>query len=172
MTTFRAIQGDITQLHVDAIVNAANSSLQDGSGVNGAIHRAAGPELSQECRTLGGCPTGQARLTRGYRLPAKFIIHTVGPVWHGGTQNETKLLASCYRESLSLAAAQQLASIAFPCISTGIFGYPPEQATGVAIAAVRDFLRLPCSLREVIFCCYSAYDLAHYQSHLGSTEGG
>jgi len=126
----------------------------------------------QECRTLGGCPTGQARLTRGYKLPAKFVIHTVGPVWHGGTQNAAKLLASCYRESLSLAAAQQLASIAFPCISTGIFGYPPELAAEVAIAAVRDFLRSPCSLREVIFCCYSANDLAIYQSHLGSKEGG
>jgi len=172
MTTLRAIQGDITQLNVDAIVNAANASLLDGSGVNGAIHRAAGPELLQECRTLGGCPVGQARLTRGYRLPAKFVIHTVGPVWHGGTQNEAKLLASCYRESLSLSAAQQLASIAFPCISTGIFGYPPEQAVEVAIAAVREFIRSPSSLHEVIFCCYSASDLALYQSRLEHTEGG
>jgi O-acetyl-ADP-ribose deacetylase (regulator of RNase III) len=172
MTTLHAIQGDITQLTVDAIVNAANSSLLGGGGVDGAIHRAAGPELLQECRSLGGCPVGQARLTRGYKLPAKFVIHTVGPVWQGGTQGEAKLLASCYRESLSLAAARQLASIAFPCISTGVYGYPPKQAAEVAIATVQEFIRSPSSLREVIFCCYSASDLARYQSLLGNMEGG
>jgi O-acetyl-ADP-ribose deacetylase (regulator of RNase III) len=170
MTILRAIQGDITQLNVDAIVNAANSSLMGGSGVNGAIHRAAGPELLQECRTLGGCPTGQARLTRGYRLPARHVIHAVGPMWQGGGQNEANLLASCYRESLDLASRQQLASIAFPCISTGIFGYPPEQAVEVAIAAVRHYLRTPCSLQEVIFCCFSAGDLALYQTTLARPE--
>jgi O-acetyl-ADP-ribose deacetylase (regulator of RNase III) len=170
MTTLRTIQADITQLNVDAIVNAANSLLLGGSGVNGAIHRAAGPDLLQECHALGGCPTGQSRLTRGYKLPARFIIHTVGPVWHGGTRGEAKLLASCYRESLALAAAQQLASIAFPCISTSIYGYPPKQAVEVAIAAVHDFLRTPCSLQEVVFCCFSASDLALYQEALARPE--
>ena len=168
MTTLRAIQGDITKVKVDAIVNAANSSLLGGGGVDGAIHRAAGPELLEECRTLNGCPTGQARLTKGYRLPARFVIHTVGPVWHGGSQDEAELLASCYRESLKLAAAHNLASIAFPCISTGVYDYPPEQACEVAIATVRDFLRAPSSLNEIIFCCFSGNDLELYRSRLSA----
>ena len=170
MAILRAIKDDITKLQVDVIVNAANASLLGGGGVDGAIHRAAGPELLAECRTLGGCPAGQARLTRGYLLPAGFVIHTVGPVWYGGEHSEAKLLASCYRESLSIAAMQRFTSIAFPCISTGSFGYPSEEAAEVAIAAVREFNFSPSTLREVIFCCYSASDLAHYQSRLGHTE--
>jgi len=166
MTTLHVIQGDITKLSVDAIVNAANSSLLGGSGVDGAIHSAAGPELLQECSTLDGCPVGQARITHGYLLPSKFVIHTVGPVWHGGVQGEASLLASCYRESLSLAEEKHLTSIAFPCISTGVYRYPPELAVEVAISAVRDFLLTPCTLREVIFCCYLASDLELYQSRL------
>ncbi|HEY0665959.1 MAG TPA: O-acetyl-ADP-ribose deacetylase [Gallionella sp.] len=166
--TLSALQADITQLRVDAIVNAANSTLLGGGGVDGAIHRAAGPELLAACRLLGGCPVGEARITRGFRLPAKFVIHTVGPVWHGGNSGEAALLASCYRNALQLAAAHDVQSIAFPAISTGVYGYPVEAAAAVAVATVRSSLAVPTSIREVIFCCFSAGDLAVYQLLLGT----
>jgi len=166
MTRLRAVQADITTLAVDAIVNAANTSLLGGGGVDGAIHRAAGPELLEECRTLGGCRTGEAKLTRGYRLPARFVIHAVGPVWHGGARGEPELLASCYRNSLAIAAEHGLRSIAFPSISTGVYGYPIELAARVAVDAVRDALTAPSTVEEVIFCCFSRRDLEVYQSLL------
>lgn len=170
-TTLRALCADITTLNVDAIVNAANESLLGGGGVDGAIHRAAGPELLAECRALQGCKTGQAKITQGYRLPAKHVIHTVGPVWHGGQQGEAQLLAACYSNSLQLAAKKGLRSIAFPCISTGVYGFPVQLATRIAVQTVRAFMNENPGLEEVLFCCFSEEDLQLYQQALAQPEG-
>lgn len=159
----RALQGDITTLKVDAIVNAANSSLLGGGGVDGAIHRAAGQGLLAACRHLQGCNTGDAKATPGFNLPARYVIHTVGPVWRGGQQQEPELLASCYRRSLDVAQMLQVESIAFPCISTGVYGYPLELAAEIAVTTVAQYLQAEVGLRDVIFCCFSRADLEVYQ---------
>ncbi len=158
MKRFSIVVGDITQSDAEAIVNAANETLLGGSGVDGAIHRAAGPELLAECRTLHGCPTGQAKLTRGYRLHAKYVIHTPGPVWQGGRHGEAALLASCYRSVLTLAEARGIGSVDFPCISTGVFGYPKAQAAVVALKAIMDFLREHDTPKTVRIICHSEGD--------------
>ena len=160
--------GDITALAVDAVVNAANTSLLGGGGVDGAIHRAAGPELLAECRTLGGCETGAAKITRGYRLPAKHVIHAVGPVWSGGKRGEDALLASCYRTALSLAAMHELASIAYPAISTGVYRFPPEHAARIAVGTVAEQLAaMPHALQRVVFCCFSPESAEHHKHAFG-----
>jgi len=161
------VEGDITKQKVEAIVNAANSTLLGGGGVDGAIHRTAGPRLVEECRTLGGCPTGEAKITKGYNLPAKWVIHTVGPVWHGGARREDELLASCYRTSLELAVEMGIRTIAFPAISTGVYGFPLERATAIAVSEVRSFLEKNPSLEKMVFVCFDEYT---YECYLNAAK--
>jgi O-acetyl-ADP-ribose deacetylase (regulator of RNase III) len=170
MITLRAIQGNIIKLAVDVIVNAANSSLLGGGGVDGAIHRAAGPQLLEECRKLNGCKTGQAKITLGYKLPAKHIIHTVGPVYRDGAHGESELLAACYRNSLQLAVEKGAKSIAFPAISTGAYRYPLWEASRIAVGTARNFVANSTSLNEIIFCCFSESDLEVYEEILSEGE--
>jgi O-acetyl-ADP-ribose deacetylase (regulator of RNase III) len=157
------VQGDITTLQVDAIVNAANESLLGGGGVDGAIHRTAGPELLEECRTLNGCKTGEAKITKGYRLPAKWVIHTVGPVWHGGHHKEDELLASCYRNSLILTEKHYIRTIAFPCISTGVYRFPSDRAAGIALREIKNFLDGNQMVEKVLTVCFGKTDFQIYQ---------
>jgi O-acetyl-ADP-ribose deacetylase (regulator of RNase III) len=166
MPTIQAIQADIASLNIDAIVNAANESLLGGSGVDGAIHRAAGPALLDECKRLEGCETGKSKITNGFDLSAKFIIHTVGPVWHGGQEGEAELLQSCYRACIALAEAHNISSIAFPAISTGVYGYPKQAATEIAVSTVSEAVEGTAIIGEVVFCCFSDADLMRYRSVL------
>lgn len=168
MPRIELVQGDITKLHVDAIVNAAKHTLLGGGGVDGAIHRAAGRDLLEECRKIGGCPTGEVRITKGYRLPAKYVIHTVGPIWRGGAQRENELLENCYQNSLRLAEENGLESIAFPSISTGAYGFPIQQASRIAIDTVRECLSRSRSVQRVVFVCFSQTDFEVYKSRLGT----
>jgi O-acetyl-ADP-ribose deacetylase (regulator of RNase III) len=170
MTKIEFIQADITRLNVDVIVNAANNTLLGGGGVDGAIHRAAGPLLLAECKTLGGCPTGEAKITQGYNLKARFVIHTVGPVWHGGNNNERYLLSSCYRNSLNLALKNNCISIAFPNISTGVYGYPKQAAAEIAVHEVLEFLKTNESIHQVLFCCFDSENYSIYNSLLNSSK--
>jgi len=165
------VKGDITRKRVDAIVNAANTSLLGGGGVDGAIHDAAGPELLAECRTLGGCPTGQAKITRGYRLPAKWVIHTVGPVWHGGGRDEDELLASCYRNCFRLAAEHAIRTIAFPAISAGVYGFPMDRAARIALRETRTFLEKNPPIEKVLLVCFSAGAKEIYDAAAAETLG-
>lgn len=170
MARLSVVQGDITTLDVDAIVNAANSALRGGGGVDGAIHAAAGPELLAECMTLGGCPTGEARITQGYNLPARFVIHTVGPIWRGGTHAEAERLGSCYRSSLDLADQHGLGSVAFSAISTGVYGYPRREAALEAVSAVEGWLRgRRTTITDIIFCCFSEPDAHRYRELLADS---
>lgn len=170
--SIEVVQGDITKMQVDAIVNAANSSLLGGGGVDGAIHRAAGPRLLEECRKLNGCETGQAKITQGYNLPARHVIHTVGPVWHGGTSGEEELLAGCYRNSLQLAQQHGLASIAFPSISTGAYRFPLERACRIAVREVKQFLVAQDQVKKVCFVCFSEGDASVYRQILADQGQG
>lgn len=166
MIKLEIVKGDITKLKVDAIVNAANSSLLGGGGVDGAIHRAGGPKLLEECRKLNGCETGEAKITNGYNLPAKFVIHTVGPVWNGGEYNEDSLLQSCYKNSLKLAVENKIKTIAFPAISTGIYSFPLERATQIAIKMVKEFISTKPSITKVIFVCFDTKTESVYKKYL------
>ena len=164
MSMIKILQGDITKLEVDAIVNAANSTLLGGGGVDGAIHRAAGPELLQECRTLGGCKTGGAKITAAYNLPCKYVIHTVGPVWYGGGRGEALALENCYIKSLQLAEKHECKSVAFPCISTGVYRFPKEQAAEIAFNTVKKYIPKLKNVQEIIFICFSPADKALYDN--------